>query len=306
LIASFVVGLGLVLFWAIPAYIETNGNYWREGLSEGVGERMVTGLQGHGASTFGWYLLSLPFYLLLFWLSALPWSPLLVIHRRKLFAAWKLDVTDTYLLLNAGIIFVVFTLMVTKLPHYTLPAFPFLALVFARRWKSVALPKCGLIKLGWITGGVLALLSAVLIPIAIANHATPSPVGELVRDAEFPSMIEIEPATRPHAGTLPLGFSPAPLTEDTAFALVDFQEPSAIWEMRRVVKGYGKTIPEADVLIFLQEHRGRAVILSSDLWDRLIRSIDLTDAFSPVKVYRARGFNAAKGTFVDLTLVVKP
>ena len=42
LVAGFLAGLGLVLFWAIPAYIETNGDYWRVGMSEGVGERMVT------------------------------------------------------------------------------------------------------------------------------------------------------------------------------------------------------------------------------------------------------------------------
>jgi len=277
LITSFIVGLGLVLFWAIPAYIETNGNYWREGLSEGVGERMVTGLQGHGASTFGWYLLSLPFYLLLFWLSALPWSPLLVIHRKKLFAAWKLDLTDTYLLLNAGLIFLVFSLMVTKLPHYMLPAFPFLALAFARRWEFVALPKCGLIKLGWITGGMLALLSAVLIPIAMANQGTPSPVGELVRDAGDT------------------------LTPETQFALVDFQEPNAIWEMRRVVKGYGKTIPESGVVSFLGESGPRAVIISTAAWERIGVGVSSDRAIS-----EARGFNAAKGNFIDLTLVLKP
>jgi 4-amino-4-deoxy-L-arabinose transferase-like glycosyltransferase len=276
LIASLVVGLGLVLFWAIPAYIETNGNYWREGLSEGVGERMVAGLQGHGASTFGWYLLSLPFYLLLFWLSALPWSPLLVIHRKKLFTAWKPDLIDTYLLLNAGLIFVVFTLMVTKLPHYTLPAFPFLAFLFARRWESVGLPKCTLAKFGWISGGVLALVAAVLIPVAIANHATPSPVGELVRDAGDTLMPETE------------------------FAVVDFQEPNAIWEMRRVVKGYGRSISESEVIPFMNQTESRAVLLSTPLW----RRIEST-AHIPWKVYTARGFNAAKGTFIDLTLVVR-
>jgi 4-amino-4-deoxy-L-arabinose transferase-like glycosyltransferase len=49
IVLSFLAGLALVLLWAIPAYIETNGDYWRVGLSEGVGQRMVSGLQGHGA-----------------------------------------------------------------------------------------------------------------------------------------------------------------------------------------------------------------------------------------------------------------
>ena len=222
-------------------------------------------------------MLSLPFYLLLFWLSALPWSPLLAIHRKQLFSAWKLDIADTYLLLNAGLIFLVFSLMVTKLPHYTLPAFPFLALLFARRWISSGLRPQLPIKLGWITGIALAVLTAGLVPIAVANHAAPSPVGELVRDAGDT------------------------LTPQTEFALVDFQEPNAIWEMRRVVKGYGKIIPESEVIPFMNQTESRAVLLSTPLW----RRIEST-AHIPWKVYTARGFNAAKGTFIDLTLVVRP
>jgi len=277
LIVSFIVGLGLVLFWAIPAYIETHGDYWRIGLSEGVGERMVTGLQGHGASTFGWYLLSLPFYLLLFWPGTLPWSPLLVIRRKKLFTAWKPDRTDTYLLLNAALIFLVFSLMVTKLPHYTLPAFPFLALLFARRWISSGLNPALPIKLGSITGIVFAILAVLLIPIAISNHATPSPVGELVLDASDT------------------------LTPQTQFALIDFQEPNAIWEMRSVTKAYGQSIPESDVISFLYQPGPRTVILSTALWQRLRE-----DADPSWKTFQARGFNAAKGHFIDVTLVVKP
>jgi hypothetical protein len=201
LIASFIAGLIIVLFWAIPAYIETNGDYWRVGMSEGVGERMVTGLQGHGASTFGWYLLSLPLYLLLFWLSALPWSPLLVIHRKKLFTAWKPDLADTYLLLNAGIIFVVFSLMVTKLPHYTLPAFPFLA-------------------------------SRFLAPLAIhpASRKAPSPSSAGYRSSRLPC----SPPSHSHRHcfrrhaftrrrTRPRRWRQS-LKPDTQFALVDFQE----------------------------------------------------------------------------------
>ena len=285
--ASFAVGLALVLLWAVPAYIETNGDYWRVGLSEGVGQRMVTGLQGHGASTFGWYVLSLPLYLLLFWLSALPWSPLVVMQRRKLFAAWKPDSTDIYLLLNAAVIFVIFSLMVTKLPHYTLPAFPFLALVFARRWTSAGLSPGYLTELGWVTAVALALLVGVLVPIGLANHLTPSPVGELVRDAR----------------------GQGSLAPETEFAVVDFQEPNAIWEMRRVVKGYGRTIPEAQVVPFLNLSGPRAVVLSTAMWQRVRAGADPS-----WKVFDAGGWNTAKGwdaakgrlALVDLTLVVKP
>jgi 4-amino-4-deoxy-L-arabinose transferase-like glycosyltransferase len=276
LIASFVTGLGLVLLWAIPAYIETHGDYWREGLSEGIGQRMVSGLQGHGATTFGSYLLTLPLYFILFWLSALPWSPLLLLHRRRLFAGWKPDFLDAYLLLNAGLIFLVFSLMVTKLPSYTLPAFPLVALVFARRWFSAALPSTWPVRLAAGFGIMLALLTAVLIPVALARHATPSPVGDLVRDA----------------GDL--------LTPQTEYALVDFQEPSAIWEMRHVSQKYGQFIPESEVISFLRKSGPHAVVLSTAAWQRV-----RADSDAAWKTVEARGWKSTKGSSIDLTLVVK-
>jgi 4-amino-4-deoxy-L-arabinose transferase-like glycosyltransferase len=279
LIGSFLVSLVLVLVWAVPAYVETHGDYWRIGLNEGVGQRMVTGLQGHGASSFGWYLLGLPLYFLLFWLSALPWSPLLVLHRKKLFRAWKPDFADIYLLLNAALIFLIFTLMVTKLPHYTLPAFPFVALLLAKRGKVVGLSLVFLTELGWIAGIGFALLAA-FIPIAMASHASPSPVGELVHAA---------------------GNSLKPGTE---FALVDFQEPTAIWEMRGISKKFGQSISDEEVLSFLNQSGPRATVLSSDHWRRF--KLLPANFQSDLKVYEARGFNAAKGSFIDLTLVVKP
>ena len=274
-IAIFLLGLFIVSWWAIPAYVQTHGEYWHEGLGKDVGARMVTGFQGHGASSFGWYLLSLPFYLMLFWLSALPWSPLLVTHRKRLFGSWKPDPLDIYLLLNAGLIFMVFSLMVTKLPHYTLPAFPFITLFFARRWIASELRSCLPLQLAWGTGMSLAVVAAVAIPLALENHATPSPIGKLVKASH------------------------GVLTPETEFALVDFQEPNAIWEMRRVTKGYGKVIPESEVLSFLGQPGAHAVILSTALWKKISGGSNVA-----WKTYEARGFNAAKLSTLDLTLVI--
>jgi hypothetical protein len=180
--------------------------------------------------------------------------------------------------------------MTTKLPHYTLPAFPFLALLFARRWDACGLEARLPINLGWLVGAELALLAAVFIPLGLKHHASPSPVGELVREA---------------GGVL---------TPQMPFALVDFNEPgayaepNAIWEMRRVTKSYGAVIPREVVLDYLHQPGPCAVVLSSSLW----RQIDWTDfnnpfrTGSPWSVYTASGFNAAKGRFIDVTLVVKP
>jgi hypothetical protein len=237
---------------------------------------MVSGFQGHGAGSFGWYLLGLPLYFLIFWLSALPWSPLLLTHRKRLFASRHTDPADRYLLLNAALYFIVFSLMVTKLPHYTLPAFPFLALVFARRaiYSGIRGAAFELIE---IFGVAMALLALILIPRVIVPYANPSPTGQLVRDAG------------------------AALTPATEFALVDFQEPNTIWEMRRVVRGYGRVLPDkADVLgNFLRQPGPRAIVLTTPAW----RQLQLSDP--DWQTFSAHGWNAAKGSFLDLTLVVK-
>ena len=282
--AIFLLGLFIASFWAIPAYIESHGDYWRIGLSEGIGQRAVTGLQGHGATTFGWYLADLPYYLLFFWLSALPWSPLLVTHRKRLFTGWKPDAAEVYLMLNAGLIFIVFTLMATKLPHYTLPAFPFLTLLLARRWTAAGLHPALPTQLAGGLGLALALLTAVLVPIALANGLTPSPVGSLVQEAQ------------------------GAITPGTHFALVDFEEPNAIWEMRRATEAYADSIPAEGVISYLNEAGPRAVVLSTARWEQLAGQSD-----PAWKTFRASGWNTAKGVdtakgslaLIDLTLVVK-
>ncbi len=275
--AILALALLLVSAWAIPAYVQTGGAYWREGLGHDVGDRMVTGFQGHGASTFGWYLLGLPLYLLLFWISALPWSPLLVIHRKSLFAGHPWDWTDRYLLGNAALVFAVFSLMVTKLPHYTLPAFPFLALAFARRWQTAGLSPRTPLRLVVLFGLVVSVITVLFVPPALAAGRTPSPVGVLVREA----------------GTA--------LPGNASFALVDFREPNAIWEMRRIVSGPATFISPDAVIAFLNETGPRAVILSNAAWQHMESRAD-----PAWKTYGARGFNAARLAPLDLTLVIKP
>jgi 4-amino-4-deoxy-L-arabinose transferase-like glycosyltransferase len=275
----FLASLVLVCFWAIPAYVATHGDYWKVGLGHDVIDRMTGGdFQGHGASSPGWYLAGVPLYLLLFWLSALPWSPLLVIQRKKLFGGWRADEADFYLLLNAGVVFLVFSLMATKLVHYTLPAFPFLALFFARRWVQAGLSPRLPAGLAAGAGIFLAVAAAVGIPLALAAGVNPSPTEALVREAGDA------------------------LTPPTEFALVDFQEPNTIWEMRRAVNGYGEVVPEDGVISWLGKPGPRAVILSTALWRRI--SNDTPEPLPRWKMYEARGFNAAKLQWTDLTLVI--
>jgi hypothetical protein len=238
---------------------------------------MVSGFQGHGAGSLGWYLLGLPLYVLLFWLSALPWSPLLVTARRPLFRGWNWDETDLYLLGNAALFFAVFTLMVTKLPHYTLPAFPFLALLLGKRWSEAGLRPEGPVRTLLAVGLAFTLFALIVLPLLLAfvPASTPSPAGVLVREAG------------------------ANLGPETKFAAVDFNEPTVIWEMRRVTRAFGATLPASGVDSFLREPGPRAVVLRSRTWQQLGLSDPAWTTFS------ARGWNAARLSGVDLTLVIK-
>ena len=94
-------------------------------------------------------------------------------------------------------------------------------------------------------GLAIAVFAFVAVPLAVENGYTPSPVGDLVRAA---------------------GDS---LKPDTQFALVDFKEPTAVWEMRRVMSGYAQFVSEDDFLSYLDQPGSRAIICTSELYDRL-------------------------------------
>ena len=131
------VGVGLPL--GNSGAYSTHGEFFRVGIGKHVVERSVATMEGHGASSVWMYLALLPFYFLTVFASFFPWSIKLPALWKKLRA--QRDGTDQFLLAGALIIFGIFTLVQTKLPHYTLPAFPLLALLVARRFESLRLAR---------------------------------------------------------------------------------------------------------------------------------------------------------------------
>src|SRR5205814_7454805 len=110
-----------------------------------------------GGSFIG-YFVALPFYFVAIFISFFPWSFKLPWLTRRLWR--KRDLLDNYLLAGIGIVFLIFTLVKTKLPHYTLPAFPLLALLLAK--ANLRLPR--LVTTAW---GILLTLAALLVPLLI-------------------------------------------------------------------------------------------------------------------------------------------
>jgi 4-amino-4-deoxy-L-arabinose transferase-like glycosyltransferase len=238
-------------------------------------------MYGHGANSLGMYLLLLPFYFVTIFLSFFPWSIKLPWLIRKLLGEEKAGITDpdyngnkidNYLVIGIAIVFVIFTLVKTKLPHYTLPAFPLLALLLARRLAAENAAH-------FFRNCVLASASAYL---AIALVVPPF-VSRL-----FPAY-QLFQESRTY------------LQPDMQFASVDFEEPSLVWYFRSRVHGFLVPLNNRRAADFMQSSGPRFVVLPTSMAGTLF-----AEHPENWKMFSTHGLNIAKGKRVDLTLVLKP
>jgi hypothetical protein len=209
----------------------------------------------------------LPFYFLTVFASFFPWSI-------KLPSLWKRlraqrDGTDQFLLAGTFIIFGIFTLVQTKLPHYTLPAFPLLALLVARRFESLrfarALP-----------------MAATAVYLTIALFLTPFL-------AKFFPSYNLAHVSR------------ADLKLEMEFGAVDFTEPSLVWYFRDKVRGFMTPLKHKDANEFMGRGGSRFIVLPTASVTKIFPNIDPS-----WHSYRTSGFNVPKGRRVDLTMLLKP
>lgn len=260
--------LAIVALWAIPALIQTHGEFLRIGIGRHVIGRSFSAMEGHGSNSLTIYLLLLPFYFVTIFASFFPWSIKLPSLVKKL-SRIELCSFDIYLLCGAGVIFLVFTLIKTKLPHYTLPAFPLLALLVARHIESERFLKS-------------AATVAICLSLALAFFAAPFtarffPAKQLFEQTKHELRPEME------------------------FGAIDFQEPSLVWYFRSRVKGWTTPLNPASAPQFMEENGPRFVILPTPVVAKTFPNPAAT-----WKSFSKRGFNIAKGKDVDLTLVLKP
>ena len=259
--------LAIVALWGIPALIQTHGEFLRIGIGRHVIGRSFGAMEGHGSNSLWIYLLLLPFYFVTVFASFFPWSIKLPSLTKKL---WReRDLVDIYLVAGAGIIFVIFSLIKTKLPHYTLPAFPLLALVAARHIDSQRFLKVSV---------VFAICVYFVFPLFFIHR--------LARD--FPAA-DLYEQSRDY------------LRGEVEFGAVEFQEPSLVWYFRSRVKGWMTPLNSKKAMEFMQRNGPRFVVLPTDVAEDAF-----PNAPAEWKTFSASGFNIAKGKRVDLTLVLKP
>lgn len=260
--------LAFVALWGVPALTRTDGEFFTIGIGRHVIGRSLGAMEGHGANSLGIYFLLLPFYFLTIFASFFPWSIKLPSLAKKI--CRTRDKIDIYLLAGTAIIFIIFSLLKTKLPHYTLPAFSILSLLFARH--LIDSPR--FLK--------RSAIAAVCVYFVVAFFVAPStarffPAAELFRQA------------RNH------------LRSEMEFGAVDFQEPSLVWYFRSRIKGWMTPLNSGSASQFMEKNGPRFVILPTPLVPGAF-----PDSPATWKTFSTRGFNVAKGKAVDLTLVLKP
>jgi 4-amino-4-deoxy-L-arabinose transferase-like glycosyltransferase len=281
---GILVTLAVVALWGIPALIQTHGEFFAIGIGRHVIGRSLATMEGHGASSFGMYLLLLPFYFVTIFVSFFPWSIKLPWLIRQLWIQQKAGISDpgcrgnkidNYLLTGIAIIFVIFTLVSTKLPHYTLPAFPLLALLLARHWHGAAVTRNHGSSFRTIatTAACVWIAIALVVPPLVARFF---PAYQLFRESR------------------------AYLQTNMQFASVEFEEPSVVWYFRSRVQGFLTRLNKKNAVDFMSKPGPRLVIVPTPLVQTLFPNRPQTWRSVPTD-----GFNIPKGKQVDLTLVLK-
>jgi 4-amino-4-deoxy-L-arabinose transferase-like glycosyltransferase len=267
-VRGIVLMLAIVAAWATPALIRTHGEFFTIGIGRHVIGRSFGAMEGHGANSLGMYLVLLPFYLVTIFVSFFPWSIKLPRLAMKLWA--DRDKIDNYLIAGTAVIFLIFTFVQTKLPHYTLPAIPLLSLVLARHLTD----QRQFLKTAAIAAGCAYVTVALAAPPLLAQSFPARQLFHAARDYLRPEM---------------------------EFAAVKFEEPSLVWYFRSRVNGWMMRLRPQDASQFMQKSGPRFVVLPTNVASEIF-----SEPPAAWKTFSAHGFNVAKGQHVDLTLVLKP
>ncbi len=141
LLLASLIGIAIFLAWGLPANAATGGDYWRIAIAERLPKRIFTAMENHGGEGFIPFLLHLPYYPLVLLIGFLPWSLYLALapgafKHLDLPPAqdcWARSGSGLRMLLIGMIAptFVLQTLIVSKLPHYIQPVFPWFAILIA-------------------------------------------------------------------------------------------------------------------------------------------------------------------------------
>jgi 4-amino-4-deoxy-L-arabinose transferase-like glycosyltransferase len=262
--------LSIVALWGIPALARTDGQFLRIGIGLHVVSRSFGVMQGHGAHSIWTYLGMLPFYFVTIFLTFFPWGFSMPWLTQKLWH--KRDPLDHYLIGGVAVVFIVFTLVKTKLPHYTLPAFPLLALLLAK--ALLDFPDAQrFVRRNVLIAASLGLLAAAVTPFVARFFISASLVRQAGRD----------------------------MTPQMEFGASEYREPSLVWYFRKHTKRFLNDLQEVEIIPFMERPGARFVVVHTERVQLLFPVIP-----PGWKTYSARGVNISVGKPVDITLLLKP
>lgn len=269
---GMVLMLALVGLWGIPALLQTHGDFLRVGLGYHVVFRSFGVLDGHGAGgVLGWIALS-PIFFITFFLSFFPWAWRVPGGLRRWWPHRHTDVAGWYLLTQAGLVFLVFSIIRTKLPHYTLPAFPCLALWLATMAEDGRMP-------GLHAARSSGLMAGAIVTVTLAMGLTLRPY--FVAHALFEK-------ARPQ------------LQPDMRIASVQFNEPSVVWEFRQILTNDVEFLASNAATNFFQAGQPAILILPTALYES-----NRTNWPGNLAVVQAEGVNWSRFQQAKLTALIR-
>ena len=269
---GMLVNLGMVGLWGIPALLQTHGDFATVGLGYHVVHRSFGVIDGHGAGSWlGWAATS-PFSVATFFISFFPWAWYVPKALRNWWPGRQNDIFGWYLLTQAALVFLVFTVVRTKLLHYTLPAFPCIAIWLARTEEA------GLVtSLRVARNAMLMTIVALVITLGVL----PTLHSKFVAYALFEKVRpQLDPAMK--------------------IAAVDFSEPSLVWEFRQVLTNKLQVLSPDEAVGFIHQKRPAVLILTSKLY-----AADPGRWGTNLPVVQVSGINFARLEKTGLTAVIQ-
>jgi 4-amino-4-deoxy-L-arabinose transferase-like glycosyltransferase len=270
-LAGAVLMVALVGAWGIPALVRTHGQYAAVGLGKHVVMRSVSPMQGHGAKSWLSYAVTFPFYFVTVWPSFFPWSlwlPAVVAELARRRNRWRPE--ESYLVTGIVLVFGIFTLSWTKLPHYTLPAFPFMALLVGKWWGDERGKLFDRVAAGMAAGGLLVAL-------AVCPLARPFFVSQRLYEAAAPW-----------------------LTREMSLGTTGYEEPSLVWLFRKKIGGFETSVNPKKADAWMREPGGRVFVLPvAELGSVFPRPAP------EWRVVKAEGFDVANARREELAAVIK-
>lgn len=167
--AGLVWLLLLVLPWFVLIALRSHGAFFNLALGDDMLAKVTHGQESHGAPP--------GLYAVLFWITFFPGSILLALAAPAVLGRWR-EPRIRFLLAWIVPSWIVFELVVTKLPHYVLPLYPAIAVAAALAADAGMLSRSRWLAWGavwWLAGPLLLGAAVVFVPLFFG--LAPSPIA---------------------------------------------------------------------------------------------------------------------------------